>query len=96
MTKPRDAKSLLRARVRSWDRAREILQLCDQHGWKVVVGVEEDEPEDIEEVAAAMRESASVPSRLRWEPSPEHQAPPPTAPCPCGSGRRYRKCCMRR
>lgn len=32
----------------------------------------------------------------RWNPSADHPAPPLTAPCPCGSGRRYKKCCLRR
>lgn len=39
---------------------------------------------------------ATRPARTRWAPSPEHPAPRPTDPCPCGSGRRYRKCCLRR
>lgn len=40
----------------------------------------------------ALPDSASK----RWKPSPDHAAPPRTDACPCGSGRRYRKCCMRR
>lgn len=32
----------------------------------------------------------------RWKPIPGQLVPGPTAPCPCGSGRRYKKCCMPR
>jgi hypothetical protein len=35
-------------------------------------------------------------SRTRWIWEGAGSPPDPKAPCPCGSGRRYRKCCMRR
>lgn len=34
--------------------------------------------------------------RVRWRPAEDEAAPPATSPCPCGSGRRYKKCCMSR
>ena len=34
--------------------------------------------------------------RRRWVWDSKGAPPDPKAPCPCGSGRRYRKCCMRR
>lgn len=34
--------------------------------------------------------------RARWLWDGKGEPPDPKAPCPCGSGRRYRKCCMRR
>ncbi|MBI4864136.1 MAG: SEC-C domain-containing protein [Candidatus Riflebacteria bacterium] len=78
------------------DRAREILQLCDGRGWIVIAGIEPDETVNEEELEEALRQEDAVQTRDRWCPSPDHPAPPPTSPCPCGSGRRYRKCCMRR
>ncbi len=36
------------------------------------------------------------PRRKAWVREPGAPAPDPTAPCPCGSGRRYKKCCMPR
>lgn len=32
----------------------------------------------------------------RWSPAPNEPHPEPTASCPCGSGRRYKKCCKPR
>ena len=74
-------------RVRSQARAQEILALCDDRGWRVIVGIEPDQPEDISDVERLMR-----------------KAPPPPPPdftprynrndyCPCGSGKKYKKCC---
>ena len=42
--------------------------------------------------------SAAPPARTskRWTWTPGSPAPDPAAPCPCGSGVRYRKCCMPR
>ena len=35
-------------------------------------------------------------SPTRWSPAPGEQWPAPTDPCGCGSGRRFKKCCMAR
>jgi hypothetical protein len=32
----------------------------------------------------------------RWLPAPDEAPPVPDAPCPCGSGKRYKRCCMPR
>ncbi|MBX3274206.1 MAG: SEC-C domain-containing protein [Sandaracinaceae bacterium] len=47
------------------------------------------------------RSRASLPPRgsartTGWRPAPGERAPDATAPCPCGSGRRYEKCRMPR
>ncbi len=36
------------------------------------------------------------PPKDRWRPAPGEPPPVLTAPCPCGSGKRYKKCCMPR
>ena len=38
------------ARVKSQKRAEEILSICNIKGWKVIVGVEPNKPEDISDV----------------------------------------------
>lgn len=49
-------------------------------------------------VAAPTKSLASggVARKTRWEPAPGEPFPAADAPCPCGSGRRYKKCCRRR
>src|SRR5260221_10040935 len=37
-------------RVRSFEKGEDIVALCNEHGWQVIVGVEEDEPEDTSDV----------------------------------------------
>jgi len=37
-------------RVQTEARAGEILSICDKHGWKVIVGIEADKPENISDV----------------------------------------------
>jgi len=39
---------------------------------------------------------ADRPAKRRWQPEPGGALPNTKSPCPCGSGRRYKKCCMRR
>jgi hypothetical protein len=47
--------------------------------------------------AKAREAKASAnPTRSRWVWSSEGSPPDPRAPCPCGSGKRYKKCCMPR
>jgi SWIM/SEC-C metal-binding protein len=73
-------------RVQTEAHAREIVDLCDAHGWRVIVGVEPDAPEDVSDVRTLL-----APAPLLVHPS---SAVGRNAPCPCGSGRKYKKCCL--
>jgi len=72
-------------RVQTPDRAEEIMRLCTSRGWEVIVGVEPDKPEDISDV-----------ERLKNPPAPvkRREKVSRNAPCPCGSGKKYKKCCL--
>jgi hypothetical protein len=75
--------------VPSFERAQEILALCDRHGWQVIVGVEEDKPEDVTDVEKLLRGSAA-------ESAPRAQTHPKVGRnerCPCGSGLKFKRCC---
>lgn len=37
-------------RVQSMEKAEEIIALCNERGWKVIVGIEPDKPEDLFDV----------------------------------------------
>lgn len=71
-------------RVGTEQRAEEILAVCDRHGWKVIVGLEPDQPEDISDVERLLHppQPAKAPIRVGRN-----------DPCPCGSGLKYEKCC---
>lgn len=71
-------------RVQTQKRAEELLAICTQHGWQVIVGVEPDQPENIADVERLLKPAGPV------------QAAPTVgrnAPCPCGSGLKYKRCC---
>lgn len=72
------------ARVQTLARAHEIVSLCDRNGWKVIVGVEPDKPENVSDVTRLLsgtRQPAPATSVSR------------NAPCPCGRDRKYKRCC---
>ena len=77
----------VRVRVESEDRAYEIMKICTEHGWEMIIGVEPDRPEDITDVMKLL-----PPERFtaRAEPTAGRNDQ-----CPCGSGRKYKKCCLR-
>lgn len=71
-------------RVQTQDRAAEILELCKESEIQVLVGVEPDKTEDISDV-----------ERILAPPTPALAGPKVgrNAPCPCGSGKKFKKCC---
>lgn len=71
-------------RVQTQARAEEVLSVCDQRGWQVIVGVEPDKAEDLSDVERLLHPSA---------PATAGPATGRNDPCPCGSGRKYKKCC---
>lgn len=73
-----------RARVKTEDRAFELLALCQDRRIQLVVELAPDEPEDIADIEQALIEREPIiaaPKIGRNE------------PCPCGSGKKFKKCC---
>jgi len=75
------------------ERAEEIISLCDAHGIKVVVGVEPDKPEDVADIERALSRAGTPPGASGAATAAIKVGR--NAPCPCGSGRKYKKCCGR-
>jgi len=79
------------ARVRSVEKAEAILALCNQHGWQVIAGIEEDKPEDISDVEWLLNRLSDAPQAAA-----KPRLPPKISGndyCPCGSGKKFKKCC---
>ncbi len=72
-------------RVQEPEKAKEILEICGQHGWQVIVGIEPDKPEDISDLNKLLYPSVPV--------SYEYPKIGRNEPCDCGSGKKYKKCC---
>ena len=73
-------------RVQTETHAQEIVAVCTAHGWQVIVGVEPDAPEDVSDVRKLL-----APDQFTARQPP---AVGRNALCPCGSGRKYKKCCL--
>lgn len=74
------------ARVQTEERALELVGFCQDRRIQLIVELAPDEPEDIADIERALLE----------------RQPVVTAPkvgrneiCPCGSGKKFKKCCER-
>ena len=77
-------------RVRSMDRAAEVLGICESRNVKAIVGIEEDKEEDLSDLyRVPIRAGLDLPD------NPIPATPTRNAPCYCGSGRKFKKCCGR-
>jgi len=84
MAKLGSEKRPLVVQVQTEERASEIASICHEHGWYYIIGFEPDKAEDISDV-----------ERLLNPPEPVKASAMPgrNDPCPCGSGKKYKKCC---
>jgi SWIM/SEC-C metal-binding protein len=76
-------------RVQTEERAQEITHLCHEHGWRFIVGIEPDKPENMEDIKWLQKHRAAKPKI--------YSGPMKTGPndyCPCGSGLKHKNCCM--
>lgn len=75
-------------RVQTQERANEILEICEREGFKVIVGIEEDQPEDVSDVRKLLGyEVENTKTIIKSEKIGRNE------PCICGSGKKYKKCC---
>ncbi len=75
-------------RVRSTEEAQEIVSLARQRGWKLIVGVEPDQVEDLSDLRKLLRIEAAPAARPRLPPKISGNDY-----CPCRSGKKFKKCC---
>jgi SWIM/SEC-C metal-binding protein len=75
-------------RVATVEQAEEIVAFCRARGWQAIVGVEPDMPEDISDVEKLIRDSEKAASAASQAPRVGRNDP-----CPCGSGRKFKRCC---
>lgn len=75
-------------RVQTMPKGEEIVALCEKHHWKVIVGIEPDKPEDLSDIYLLLHALAGKPSAPRAATSIGRNDP-----CPCGSGKKFKKCC---
>jgi SWIM/SEC-C metal-binding protein len=71
--------------VQDMQRAGEIMALCDKRGWQVVAGIEPDKPEDITDIEKLLNPPKPTTTVIIGR----------NEPCPCGSGKKYKHCCLK-
>lgn len=58
------------ARVGTEARAQEILRICKENDWQVIVGIEPDEPENISDVKRLLNRRKMEPTIFSPQPAP--------------------------
>ena len=71
------------ARVHSEEKAQYVAEKCEENGWQYIIGFEPDKPEDISDLEKLLNPKEPMKS------TKVHR----NAACPCGSGKKYKKCC---
>ncbi len=74
--------------VQSSEKAEDIIDLAEERGWKIIVGLEPDQIEDASDLHKLMRMEAKPEAKPRLPPKISGNDY-----CPCGSGKKFKKCC---
>ena len=90
-------KKPVRFRVQTEERLQELAFICDENQWIFIGGLEPDEDEDVSEVEYLL-DPKGFTSQPQMDASNrtvinETQKTGRNEPCPCGSGRKFKKCC---
>ena len=72
--------------VHSQAHALALIALCDKRGWKATVRIAPDEPEDTGDLDR-VRNPPPLPARSKEKIGRNDS-------CPCGSGKKFKKCCV--
>jgi SWIM/SEC-C metal-binding protein len=70
--------------VQTKKRMKEVATIFEKNGWKYIIGLEPDKPEDITDLDILLNPPKTVVAEKKVGRND---------PCPCGSGQKYKKCC---
>jgi SWIM/SEC-C metal-binding protein len=77
-------------RVRTYEKAAEMMKTCKEHGWQVIVGIEPDKREDISDVTRLLNSPKTTEKNEQKTKTGRNDQ------CPCGSGLKYKNCCLKK
>ena len=70
--------------VKTKRRMKKVAKIFEKNGWKYTIKLDRDRPEDITDLEIL----------LNWpKPKKSEKKVGRNDPCPCGSGKKYKKCC---
>ena len=90
----------IRFRVNNDARMEEVVGICEKRNWKYVCGIDYAQSEDISELEYMLNPksfSGKRPKMKNVDNMPIVNTEPVIGrndPCPCGSGKKYKKCCL--
>jgi SWIM/SEC-C metal-binding protein len=70
--------------VKTKKRMKEVVALFEKNGWKYKIELEPDKPEDVTDLELLLNPPKTVIAEKKIGRN---------EPCPCGSGKKYKKCC---
>lgn len=70
--------------VKTKKRMKEVAAVFEKNGWKYKIDLEPDKPEDINDLETLLNPQKTVVAENKVGRN---------EPCPCGSGKKYKKCC---
>ena len=70
--------------VQTEKRAKELESVFDENGWKYTIELEPDRPENIKALEILLN---PIKTKIAEKKVGRNE------PCPCGSGKKYKKCC---
>ena len=71
-------------RVKTKKRMQEVAAIFEENGWKCKIELDKDQPEDITDLELLLNPPKTVIAEKKIGRN---------EPCPCGSGKKYKKCC---
>jgi SWIM/SEC-C metal-binding protein len=71
-------------KVQTEERLKEVASIFEEKDWEYVIGLEPDKPEDIADLEILLN---------RPKPVAAEKKVGRNEPCPCGSGKKYKRCC---
>ncbi|NNF97858.1 MAG: hypothetical protein HKM93_00625 [Desulfobacteraceae bacterium] len=83
-TKLGTKKNPARIRVQTEERMMELTAVFKENGWNFIIGLEPDEAEDITDLELLQNPQKTMIAEKKVGRN---------EPCPCGSGKKYKKCC---
>ena len=71
-------------KVQTEERVKELEPVFEENGWKYTIELEPDKPEDITALEILLN---PIKTKIAEKKVARNE------PCPCGSGKKYKKCC---
>ncbi len=79
--------------VQTEDEAEDVLEECASRGWDVIVAVDPEGPRNLRDLDRLL--GRQLRREERQAALEDRRRPPMNAACPCGSGRKHKRCCGR-